>query len=219
MDLPAALRTHRLVAIVRGDDPGAALQTVLTLIEEGVALVEVSLTGRDALDVIAQARAALGPGAPLGAGTVLTADDAHAAHRAGADFVVTPAVCEGVGAARGLQLPVLAGVMTPTEIVAALRAGACAVKLFPAAQAGGPAYLRALRGPFPDVPFVPVGGVDAEAARAYLEAGALAVGVGSPLIGDAAHAADAADGARLDALRARARTFLDVVRSKTQAPS
>ncbi|MEV8363642.1 bifunctional 4-hydroxy-2-oxoglutarate aldolase/2-dehydro-3-deoxy-phosphogluconate aldolase [Streptomyces niveus] len=210
MDLPAALRVHRLVAIVRGDDPDAALRTVLALVDEGIALVEVSLSGRDALGVIARARAALGPGAPLGAGTVLTAADAHAVHRAGADFVVTPAVCEGVTAARELGLPVLAGVMTPTEIVAALRAGACAVKIFPAAQAGGPAYLRALQGPFPDVPFVPVGGVDAAAARAYLDAGALAVGIGSPLVGDAA---STEDGAGVDALRARARTFLDVARA------
>ncbi|WP_069622432.1 bifunctional 4-hydroxy-2-oxoglutarate aldolase/2-dehydro-3-deoxy-phosphogluconate aldolase, partial [Streptomyces niveus] len=146
------------------------------------------------------------------AGTVLTAADAHAVHRAGADFVVTPAVCEGVTAARELGLPVLAGVMTPTEIVAALRAGACAVKIFPAAQAGGPAYLRALQGPFPDVPFVPVGGVDAAAARAYLDAGALAVGIGSPLVGDAA---GTKSGAGVDALRARARTFLDVARAVT----
>ncbi|MFG2172003.1 bifunctional 4-hydroxy-2-oxoglutarate aldolase/2-dehydro-3-deoxy-phosphogluconate aldolase [Streptomyces niveus] len=212
MDLPAALRASRLVAIVRGDDPDAALRTVLALVDEGIALVEVSLSGRDALDVIAQARAALGPGAPLGAGTVLTAADAHAVHRAGADFVVTPAVCEGVTAARELGLPVLAGVMTPTEIVAALRAGACAVKIFPAAQAGGPAYLRALQGPFPDIPFVPVGGVDAAAARAYLDAGALAVGIGSPLVGDAA---GTKNGAGVDALRARARTFLDVARAVT----
>ncbi|MFB6949497.1 bifunctional 4-hydroxy-2-oxoglutarate aldolase/2-dehydro-3-deoxy-phosphogluconate aldolase [Streptomyces niveus] len=212
MDLPAALRVHRLVAIVRGDDPDAALRTVLALVDEGIALVEVSLSGRDALEVIARARAALGPGAPLGAGTVLTAADAHAVHRAGADFVVTPAVCEGVTAARELGLPVLAGVMTPTEIVAALRAGACAVKIFPAAQAGGPAYLRALQGPFPDVPFVPVGGVDAAAARAYLDAGALAVGVGSPLVGDAA---GTRSGAGVDALRARARAFLDVAHAVT----
>lgn len=216
MDLTAALRDHRLVAIVRGDDPDAALGAVRTLVEEGIALVEVSLSGRDALDVIAQARAALGPDAPLGAGTVLTAEDADAVHRAGADFVVTPAVCEGVGAARRLRLPVLAGVMTPTEIVAALRAGACAVKIFPAAQAGGPGYLRALQGPFPDVPFVPVGGIDAEAARAYLDAGALAVGVGSPLVGDAAGTSGAAG---YDALRARARAFLDVVRTAPRDPA
>ncbi|MEU6850859.1 bifunctional 4-hydroxy-2-oxoglutarate aldolase/2-dehydro-3-deoxy-phosphogluconate aldolase [Actinacidiphila alni] len=205
MDLLTELRARRLVAIVRGADPDAALAAVLTLVEEGVTLVEVSLSGRDALDVIARARAALGPGAPLGAGTVLTARDARDAHRAGADFVVTPALGEGVTAARELGLPVLAGVMTPTDVVAAVRLGATALKIFPAAQAGGPDYLRALRGPFPDLPFVPVGGVDARAARAYLAAGALAVGVGSPLVGDAA------DGGSAAALRARARDFLATV--------
>ncbi|MFJ1584570.1 bifunctional 4-hydroxy-2-oxoglutarate aldolase/2-dehydro-3-deoxy-phosphogluconate aldolase [Streptomyces sp. NPDC088197] len=212
MDLLTALRAHRLVAIVRGDDEDASLRTVLTLVEEGVALVEVSLSGRNALGVIAAARAALGPDAPLGAGTVLTERDAKDAHRAGADFVVTPAVGEGVSAARELGLPVLAGVMTPTDIVTARRLGATALKLFPAEQAGGPGYLRALRGPFPDLPFVPVGGVDIPAARAYFAAGALAVGVGSPLIGDAA------SGGSRTALRARARDFLAAV-AETDAPS
>ncbi|NUP44815.1 MAG: bifunctional 4-hydroxy-2-oxoglutarate aldolase/2-dehydro-3-deoxy-phosphogluconate aldolase [Streptomyces sp.] len=201
MDLRAALAAHRLVAIVRGDDPAAALRTVLALAEEGVELIEVSLTGKDALTVIEQARQALGPDRPLGAGTVLTADDARAAHGAGADFAVTPALGEGVVTARELGLPVLAGVMTPTEIVTARGLGAAALKIFPAAQAGGPAYLKALRGPFPDAPFVPVGGVDEAAAREYLAAGAIAVGVGSPLIGDAA------DGGSITQLRARARAF------------
>ncbi|MFD0022094.1 bifunctional 4-hydroxy-2-oxoglutarate aldolase/2-dehydro-3-deoxy-phosphogluconate aldolase [Streptomyces sp. NPDC058382] len=211
MDLLTALRTHRIVAIVRGDDADAALETVLTLADEGLALIEVSLSGKGALDVIRRARAALGPTAPLGAGTVLTAADASAVREAGADFVVTPAVCEGVGEAKRLGLPVLAGVMTPTDIVAAQRLGADAYKLFPAAQAGGPGYLKALRGPFPDAPFVPVGGVDADLARSYLAGGAAAVGVGSPLIGDAA------DGGSPDALRARTRTFLDAVRLPTDA--
>lgn len=83
MDLLTALRTHRIVAIVRGDDADAALRTVLTLAEEHLPLIEVSLSGKDALDVIRRARAALGPGAPLGAGTVLTAEDAHAVRNAG----------------------------------------------------------------------------------------------------------------------------------------
>ncbi|WP_327248586.1 bifunctional 4-hydroxy-2-oxoglutarate aldolase/2-dehydro-3-deoxy-phosphogluconate aldolase [Streptomyces sp. NBC_01320] len=211
MDLLTALRTHRIVAIVRGDDADAALRTVLTLAEEGLALIEVSLSGKDTLDVIRRARAALGPTAPLGAGTVLTAEDARAVRDAGADFVVTPAVCEGVTEAKRLRLPVLAGVMTPADIVAAQRLGADAYKIFPAEQAGGPGYLKALRGPFPDAPFVPVGGVDAELARSYLARGAVAVGVGSPLIGDAA------DGGSLDALRERTRAFLDAVRLPTDA--
>ncbi|MGV9984031.1 bifunctional 4-hydroxy-2-oxoglutarate aldolase/2-dehydro-3-deoxy-phosphogluconate aldolase [Streptomyces olivaceus] len=206
MDLRAALTAHRLVAIVRGTDPDAALRTVLTLAEEGVELVEVSLTGADALRVIERARAALGPGRPLGVGTVLTTEDARAAHRAGADFAVTPGLGEGVSEARELGMPVMAGVMTPTDVIMARTLRAAALKIFPAAQAGGPAYVKALRGPFPDEPLVPVGGVDEEAARAHLAAGATAVGVGSPLIGDAA------DGGDLDALRSRARAFRAAVR-------
>jgi len=207
VDLLTFLRAHRIVAIVRGDDADAALRSVLTLAEENIPLIEVSLSGKDALGVIRRARAALGTAAPLGAGTVLSARDAQAVHEAGADFVVTPAVCEGITEAKRLGLPVLAGVMTPTDVVAAQGLGADALKIFPAAQAGGPAYLRALRGPFPTAPFVPVGGVDAEAARSYLTEGAIAVGVGSPLIGDAA------DGGSLDALRTRARAFLGAVRA------
>lgn len=205
MDLTAALAAHRLVAIVRGDDADAALRTVLALAEEGVELIEVSLSGKDALAVIERARHALGPDHPLGAGTVLTAEDARAAHRAGADFAVTPGLGDGVVTAQELGLPVLAGVLTPTEIAAARALGVAALKIFPIAQFGGAAYLKALRGPFPDAAFVPVGGVDAAAARACLAAGALAVGVGSPLIGDAA------DGGGIDALRERARLFRTVV--------
>lgn len=210
MELLAALRAHRLLAIVRGSDPDAALTTVLTLAEEGIPLIEVSLSGRDALDVIARARAALGPDAPLGAGTVLSAEDARAAHKAGAAFLVTPAVSDGVATGRELGLPVLAGVMTPTDILQALRLGADALKLFPAGSAGGPGYLRDLRAPFPDLPFVPVGGVDAPTAEVYLRDGAIAVGVGSPLVGDAA------DGGSVTALRERARGFLDVVRAQAR---
>ncbi|QKW10292.1 bifunctional 4-hydroxy-2-oxoglutarate aldolase/2-dehydro-3-deoxy-phosphogluconate aldolase [Streptomyces sp. NA04227] len=188
-DLLSALEDQRLLAIVRGKDPAAALDTVLSLFRYGVGIVEVSLTGADALGVIAQARSALGPEALLGAGTVLTAQQARDAAAAGACFGVTPAVTEAVGACRDLGLPVLAGAVTPTEAVAAMNQGASAVKLFPATL-GGPAYLRALRDPLPDVPFVPVGGVDAAAVRAYLAAGALAVGVGSPLVGGAADGRD-----------------------------
>ncbi|MGW4055311.1 bifunctional 4-hydroxy-2-oxoglutarate aldolase/2-dehydro-3-deoxy-phosphogluconate aldolase [Streptomyces sp. NPDC004779] len=184
-ELITALASRRLVAIVRGSDPEAALDTVLTLVRSGIDLVEVSLSGTDALEVIAKARAALGPEALLGAGTVLTAEDAALASEAGATYTVTPGVTEAVAASRALGLPVLAGALTPTEVVAALQEGATAVKLFPAGP-GGLELLRALRAPFPDVAFVPVGGVDAATARDYLAAGALAVGVGGPLVGRAA---------------------------------
>ncbi|GAB2803599.1 bifunctional 4-hydroxy-2-oxoglutarate aldolase/2-dehydro-3-deoxy-phosphogluconate aldolase [Streptomyces daliensis] len=208
-DLLARLRRERLVAIVRGSDAEAALRTVLALAEEGVFLIEVSLNTDEALGVIARAARELAPGTALGAGTVLTADDVHAAAEAGARWMVTPAVAESVGVAADAGLPVLAGAFTPTEAVAAVRAGADAVKLFPA-SAGGPSYLKALRDPLPEVPFVPVGGVDAAVARDYLAAGATAVGVGSPLVGDAAHGGD------LGALRARAREFIAVCAEDAQ---
>jgi 2-dehydro-3-deoxyphosphogluconate aldolase/(4S)-4-hydroxy-2-oxoglutarate aldolase len=205
VELLPLLRSNRLVAIVRGRAADAALRSVLALAEEGVKLIEVSLTTEGALGVIARARADLGPHAVIGAGTVLTAQDAGDAQAAGAAFIVTPGLGAGVDEAIRLGLPTLAGAFTPSEVVAARSAGATAVKLFPAAQAGGPGYLKALRSPFPDVAFVPVGGVDAESGRGYLQAGAVAIGVGRPLVGDAA------DGGDLGALRLRARSYLRVL--------
>jgi 2-dehydro-3-deoxyphosphogluconate aldolase / (4S)-4-hydroxy-2-oxoglutarate aldolase len=197
------LERRRLVAIVRGPDPAAAARTVLTLAEEGVALIEVSLSGAGALRVIEEVAGDAAGAARIGAGTVLTADDARRARDAGAEYAVTPSLGAGVDAALRLGLPVLAGALTPTEVAAAVAAGATAVKLFPA-SAQGPGYLTALRDPFPDVPFVPVGGVGEAEAAEYLRRGAVAVGVGSPLCGDAPRGGD------LAALRRRARAFLAV---------
>ncbi|WP_326558835.1 bifunctional 4-hydroxy-2-oxoglutarate aldolase/2-dehydro-3-deoxy-phosphogluconate aldolase [Micromonospora sp. NBC_01796] len=203
MNLLDSLRTHRLLAIVRGSDPDAALATVLTLADSGINLIEVSLTSTDALGVLRRARAALGTEYGLGAGTVLTAEQAADAAEAGATYLVTPALAPSLAEAARLGLPVLAGALTPTEVVQATTGGAAAVKLFPA-SVGGPDYLRALRDPFPQTPFVPVGGVDAARARDYLDRGAIAVGVGSPLVGDAVRGGD------LAALRQRAADFLAV---------
>jgi 2-dehydro-3-deoxyphosphogluconate aldolase / (4S)-4-hydroxy-2-oxoglutarate aldolase len=204
----AALRQSRLLAIVRGTDAGACVRTALTLVDEGVTLLEVSLTSADAGDVLRRVVAEAGGRAVVGAGTVLSGDDAHRARDAGAAFVVTPALGEGVTAAAGLGMPVLAGAMTPTEVLAAVNAGAAAVKLFPAGSLG-PGYVTALRGPFPGVPLVPVGGVGRREAGTYLRAGAVAVGAGGPLTGDAP------DGGDLAALRTRARDFLAAVREGT----
>lgn len=189
----ALLREARLVAIVRGDRPAAVVEV---LFAAGVRLVEVSLTSRDALAVIADVTPPAG--CLLGVGTVRTAADVDAALAAGADFVVSPALNAAVPAAVAAGLPVLGGALTPTEVETALELGVDAVKLFPASL-GGPAYLSALRQPFPDVPFVPVGGVGLADVPAYLAAGAVAVGIGSPLVGD---------GRDLDAVAARARRLV-----------
>ncbi|TQF02829.1 bifunctional 4-hydroxy-2-oxoglutarate aldolase/2-dehydro-3-deoxy-phosphogluconate aldolase [Kitasatospora acidiphila] len=187
---------YRTLAIVRGTDRDAALRTVLTLAEEGITAAEVSLTTPGALWVIEQARRELGTHATLGAGTVLTREDADRAADAGASFLVTPGLGKDLSQRGFSELPILIGALTPSEVITANESGAHAVKLFPASL-GGPGYLKALRDPFPAVPFVPVGGIDAVSALAYLAAGAVAVGVGSPLV------ADAAGGGDLDALRER----------------
>ncbi|TFD75812.1 bifunctional 4-hydroxy-2-oxoglutarate aldolase/2-dehydro-3-deoxy-phosphogluconate aldolase [Cryobacterium psychrophilum] len=202
-DFLAQLGRDRLLAIIRGTDPGAAVAASLTLFDAGIRFLEVSLVTTDALGVIAELARLAPAGCVVGAGTVLTIDDVTSAAAAGATFMVTPAVTESIAESVRLGLPVLAGALTPTEVVAARRAGATAVKLFPGSF-GGPAYLRALRDPLPDVPFVPVGGVDAERAAAYFTAGAVAVGLGSPLLGDSVRGGD------LDALRERAAEFRNV---------
>ncbi|MEV4100364.1 bifunctional 4-hydroxy-2-oxoglutarate aldolase/2-dehydro-3-deoxy-phosphogluconate aldolase [Nonomuraea sp. NPDC049649] len=202
------LARTKLLAIVRGRDPEASARAGRVLVEEGIDLLEVSLSGAGALGVIAALHAELGSRALIGAGTVLTEADAEAAAEAGARFAVTPAMSDGAARAIALGLPTLVGAMTPTEVWHAWQAGAVAVKVFPA-SAGGPRYLAALRAPFPSVPLVPVGGVSAAEVRPYLDAGAVAVGVGSPLLGDAPHGGP--DG--LEALRERARRFRAEVRT------
>jgi 2-dehydro-3-deoxyphosphogluconate aldolase/(4S)-4-hydroxy-2-oxoglutarate aldolase len=201
---------QRLLAIIRGTDPGSAVQAALVLIDSGVRFLEVSLVTTDALRVIAEVAGQVPEGCQIGAGTVLTREDVARAQEAGARFMVTPAVTESVAEAVSRGIPVLAGALTPTEVVTAMGMGATAVKLFPSAT-GGPAYLRALRDPLPRVPFVPVGGVDAALAAEYFAAGAVAVGIGSPLVGDAVRGGD------LDALRARAAKFLAVAKA-SRAP-
>ncbi|HVV25014.1 MAG TPA: bifunctional 4-hydroxy-2-oxoglutarate aldolase/2-dehydro-3-deoxy-phosphogluconate aldolase [Pseudonocardiaceae bacterium] len=198
------LRSARLLAIVRGHKPDAVRASVLTLFEAGVRLVEVSLTGRSALAVLTKLMPDVPAGCLLGAGTVRTEGDVQRVRDAGVHFAVSPSVTDSVPVAVSAGLPVLAGALTPTEIETALGFGADAVKIFPASL-GGPGYLAALRQPYPDVPMVPVGGVGRAEAVDYLAKGAIAVGVGSPLV------RDAAEGGDLGELAARARDFLEAV--------
>lgn len=205
-DFLTGLAGERMLAIIRGADPDAAIRASLVLLECGIRFLEVSLVTTDALRVIAEVSRRAPDGCVIGAGTVLTRDDVARAAEAGARFIVTPALTESVAESAARGIPVLAGALTPTEAMTAMGLGATAVKLFPA-SIGGPAYLRALRDPFPGVPFVPVGGVDAVSAAEYLTAGAVAVGIGSPLVGDAARGGD------LDALCTRAAAFLAVAKA------
>ncbi|MFD3403960.1 bifunctional 4-hydroxy-2-oxoglutarate aldolase/2-dehydro-3-deoxy-phosphogluconate aldolase [Kribbella sp. NPDC058693] len=200
MDLLAELRARKLLAIIRADGADTALACVETLVEAGVTALEISLTTPGGVEAIAKARSQYDPHILIGAGTVVTAAQADEVAAARAGFVVTPAITRGAHRAVQLGLPLLCGALTATEVVAALDLGATAVKIFPA-KLHGPGYFSELRAPLPDAPLIAVGGVDAQSAPKYLAAGALAVGVGSPLLGDAGI------GGSLAELAIRASTF------------
>lgn len=199
--LLAGIQESRLVAIVRGTDGAAAAKAALAAMEEGFRYVEIALTTPRALEAISEVRAAAPAGCFVGAGTVLTAQDVASVADAGGQFMVTPSLAESIAESARLGLPVLAGALTPSEAHEAMRRGATAIKLFPA-SIGGPGYLKALRDPFPGIPFIAVGGVGLEEAAGYWEAGAIAVGLGGPLFGDAGSGGDLAP------MRERARGFV-----------
>lgn len=178
MDAFEAIKVDRAVAVIRAERVADPVALANALADSGIRAVEFTFT---IPDVLAAIEAAAASGALVGAGTVLSAEQARAAIDAGARFVVSPAcVPELAEPCREAGVPFFMGAMTPTEVVGAIKAAATAVKLFPA-RLGGPAYLRDLRGPFPDVAFLPSGGVDERNARDFLEAGAVAVYAGSSL--------------------------------------
>ena len=182
---------HKIVAIIRLDDYARAVEVAQALVSGGIAVLELTLTGKGAIAAIPGVRQALGGAACVGVGTVLKPEDAAAAIDSGAQFVVTPALRKQVIAAcvnRGT--PVLSGGFTPTELLDAHEAGSELVKLFPA-QLGGTQYLKDLLAPLPFLKLVPTGGVSHENARDYLAAGAVAVGIGGHLVSARAVAAGA----------------------------
>lgn len=183
-DLLAELRRARVVPVIRTTSSAHARTAVDWLREAGFTIFEITMTVPDAPALMRSLAAE--EGFLVGAGTVPDVEAARACLDAGARFIVTPWVDPAVIAAtreRGaLPLP---GTMTPTEIRAAVAAGAEAVKIFPAASAGGPGHVKALRAVFPRLPFCPTGGVDAANAPAYFDAGADFVGMGGKLVDEA----------------------------------
>jgi 2-dehydro-3-deoxyphosphogluconate aldolase/(4S)-4-hydroxy-2-oxoglutarate aldolase len=191
-----------VVAVLRAPTADGFSAVADVLVSAGITAIEVTLTSRGAVDAIAGLRRQLPDHAVVGAGTVLTADQAKASIDAGAAFLVSPVLdLELVG---GSAVPFYTGGLTPTEIYAAHRAGSPLVKLFPAATVG-PRYIKDLHGPLPDVRIMPTGGIGLGDVAGWLTAGAVAVGLGGPLIGDAA------SGGSLIALAERARRAADAV--------
>lgn len=204
-EVDAAIRQHRLVAVIRAATPDAAHAAALAVIRGGLPIVEVTFTVPDAPGVMrALARE---PGAVVGAGTVLTTAQASAALEAGARFVIAPNTDSSVGAialeAGAFWCP---GVYTTSEIVAARAAGAHLVKVYPAGVAGGPDYIRIIRDPLPDVPMLAAGGTNLGNVPAFLAAGCVACGIGAALADPAlALAGDTAE------IERRARAFVACV--------
>jgi len=176
------LRQHVVVAVMRAPSPEAALSGVGALVEGGVRAIEVTYSTPRAPWVIARVREEYGDEVVVGAGTVTAPRQASEAADAGAQFLVSPGTTPTVAEAmRASGTPYALGALTPSEVMLAVELGADLVKLFPGSL-GGPGHLRALRGPFPDLPFMPTGGVSVANARAWLDAGAVCLGAGGDLV-------------------------------------
>lgn len=196
-----------VVAVVRSESSESLVKVVEALADGGVTAAEITFTVPDALDVIRDAKKAIGDALVLGAGTVLDPETARAALLAGAEYLVSPTFNPDViRLCRRYDKVVMPGAFTPTEVLAAWEAGADVVKVFPA-DAVGPSYLKALRGPLPQIRLMPTGGVDLNTAEAFLKAGACCLGVGGSLVEPQAVAAG--DFARIQDLAAR---YIAIVR-------
>jgi 2-dehydro-3-deoxyphosphogluconate aldolase/(4S)-4-hydroxy-2-oxoglutarate aldolase len=178
----AEIESVGVVAVIRADSGDQLVDISRALLGGGVTAVEITMTTPNAIEAIAQADRELGDRAVVGVGTVLDAETARAAILAGAQFVVSPALdTRVIEMAHRYDRPVFPGALTPTEVVAAWSAGADVVKVFPANHFG-PRYFKDLRGPLPQVRLTPTGGVDLDTAADWIEAGAVALGVGSALV-------------------------------------
>jgi 2-dehydro-3-deoxyphosphogluconate aldolase/(4S)-4-hydroxy-2-oxoglutarate aldolase len=185
--IPAGILDGGVVAVARSLTADTVRAVADGLLRGGVRALEITLNDpedRALATLRVAARHAASTDLDIGAGTVLTIDAAERAIDAGSTFLVSPHTDPGlVESAAGRGIPCFPGAFTPTEILAAWRAGAAAVKLFPASVAG-PTFVREFRGPFPHIPLIPSGGVTPETAADFIRAGAIAVGLGSWLIGD-----------------------------------
>lgn len=201
-----------IVPVIRASSARLARIAADAIREGGIPIMEITMTVPGAPEVIRELVRDSGSDLLVGAGTVIDADSARLCIDAGAQFLVSPGFDHGmVNSARDAGVAVLPGALTPSEIMAAVTAGADFVKIFPCAQVGGAGYIKALRGPFPKVRFVPTGGVNLNTAADFLRAGAAALGVGGELVDK-----NAMESGNVAVLTENARRFREIV---TQARS
>jgi 2-dehydro-3-deoxyphosphogluconate aldolase/(4S)-4-hydroxy-2-oxoglutarate aldolase len=172
-----------IVPVVRASSPELAISAARAVCAGGIPIVELTMTVPGAIDVIRELRRSMEDSVLIGAGTVLDAQTAARCLEAGAEFLVSPGFDRAtVEFARREAIPIMAGALTPTEVIAAWNAGADFAKIFPCGNVGGPSYIRALKAALPQIPMVPTGGVNAATAAQYLQAGACALGIGGELV-------------------------------------
>ena len=175
--------SEALIPIIRVASASEAVDVANAIKKGGVSLIEVTMSVPGAIDVIKELAQRYGDEIIMGAGTVLDPETGRTALLAGAQFIVSPILnLDLIELAHRYSAVVVPGAMTPTEILKAWNAGADIVKVFPAAQLGGPGYVKALRGPLPQILLAPTGGVNLQNAGAFIQAGAAALGVGGELV-------------------------------------
>src|SRR6266851_1191819 len=197
-----------IVPVVRASSPGEARIAATAVCQGGIPIVEITMTVPGAVDVIRELVKNCASDVLIGAGTVLNAEAARRCLDAGAQFLVSPGLnLQTIELAIREGKLIMAGALTPTEVMAAWEAGADFVKIFPCGQVGGAKYIKALRGPFPQVPFVPTGGVNLNSAAEFIEAGAVALGVGGECV-----QAEALKANKPEIIVENARRFLAIVK-------
>ncbi|USG64660.1 bifunctional 4-hydroxy-2-oxoglutarate aldolase/2-dehydro-3-deoxy-phosphogluconate aldolase [Brevibacillus ruminantium] len=171
-----------IVAVIRGAQPEKTMAVANALLEGGVTTLEITMETPKVLTLIEQIASEYGDKLVVGAGTVLDPETARAAILAGAQFIFSPTVNpETIRMTKRYGIVSIPGALTPTEILTAYEHGADVIKVFPA-NVFGPGYLKDIRAPLPHIPLMPTGGVDLSNAAAYIQAGAVALGVGSSLV-------------------------------------
>ena len=198
-----------IVPVVRASSSAEARTAAEAVCKGGIPIVEITMTVPGAVEVIRELAKSFSPNELLvGAGTVLNPEQAQRCLDAGAQFLVSPGFnAKTVALAIAERRPIMAGALTPTEVIAAWEAGSDFVKVFPAGNVGGPKYIKALKGPLPDVPLIPTGGVNLQTAAEFLEAGAAALGIGGELV----HPGHLKSG-NTEAIVDAARTFVAIVK-------
>jgi 2-dehydro-3-deoxyphosphogluconate aldolase / (4S)-4-hydroxy-2-oxoglutarate aldolase len=173
-----------IVPVVRASSSAEARTAAEAVCKGGIPIVEITMTVPGAVEVIRELAKQSSPKELLvGAGTVLNPEQAQRCLDAGAQFLVSPGFNpKTVALAAAERRLIMAGALTPTEVIAAWEAGSDFIKIFPAGNVGGPKYIKALKGPLPDVPLIPTGGVNLQTAAEFLEAGAAALGIGGELV-------------------------------------